>query len=65
MGRVGSTGCSDSWGPVCAVRDKPEKQNLVHSGRDLVPSGRRRGENCFQASIHVKFAMHFLLQQCL
>lgn len=24
--------CNDSWEPVCAVRDKPEKQNLVRSG---------------------------------
>lgn len=26
--------CSDSWELLCAVRDKPEKQNLVPSGRD-------------------------------
>lgn len=40
------------WEPVCAVRDKPEKQNLVHLGRG-------GGESCFQVSIHVKLAVCF------
>lgn len=27
--------------------DKPEKQNLVHCRRDLVRTGRGRGEHCY------------------
>lgn len=41
------TAVDGSWEPACAVRDKPEKQNLVYSGRG-------GGESCFQVSIHVK-----------
>lgn len=41
-----------SWEPVCAVRDKPEKQNLVCLRR----GGR---ESCFQVSVHVKIAVCF------
>lgn len=49
MERVNEKGTdrSDSWEPVCAVRDKPEKRNLAHSGKDLVHSGRGKGESCF------------------
>lgn len=41
-----------SWEPVYAVRDKPEKQNLVCLGRG-------EGESCFQKSIYIKIAVCF------
>lgn len=48
------TAMDGSWEPVCAVRDKAEKQNLVCLGRGV-------GESCFQVSVHVKIAVCFLL----
>lgn len=44
------TAMDGSWEPVCAVRDKPEKQNLVCLGRG-------GGESCFQVGIHIKIAV--------
>lgn len=46
------TSMDGSWEPVCVVRDKPEKQNLVHLGRG-------GEESCFQVIIHVKIAVCF------
>lgn len=51
--------CSDSWELLCAVRDKPEKQNLVPSGRDGGGAGGGKGESLFNADVLVRIAACF------
>lgn len=58
MNRKGSN-CSDSWELLCAVRDKPEKQNLVPSGRDGGGAGGGEGESLFNADVLVRIAACF------
>lgn len=50
--REAPTAMDGSWEPVYAVRDKPEKQNLLCLGRG-------EGESCFQKSIYIKIAVCF------